>query len=144
MGKYNYDKSVLSGLGVGAFLGEVKLREKHIEEADATAPQSIFNANILAKKLHPSHQFAVVKDVKDLGSAKEYTLIPDKDKGTEQLAYFRAGQYIAIAIELDNTWITRPYTLAGSPKDALGKNSQYKILIKRVEGGQATNYILDN
>ena len=28
--KYNYDKKLLKGLGVGAFLGQVKLREKMI------------------------------------------------------------------------------------------------------------------
>ena len=33
MAKYNYDKSALKGLGVGAFLSEVKVREAHIAAA---------------------------------------------------------------------------------------------------------------
>ena len=57
MAKYNYDKKVLKGLGVGPFLNEVKVRDAEIEKAPATIPTSIYNANVLAKKLHPSVQF---------------------------------------------------------------------------------------
>ena len=36
MAKYNYDKKVLKGLGVGDFLGEVKTRQEHIEKGENT------------------------------------------------------------------------------------------------------------
>ena len=52
--KYGYDKKLLKSLGVGPFLGQVKLREQKIAEASAELPTSIYNANILAKKLHPN------------------------------------------------------------------------------------------
>ena len=61
--KYNYNKKLLKSLGVGPFLGQVKLREKMIAEAPDTMPQSIYNANILAKKLHPGTQYAVITAV---------------------------------------------------------------------------------
>lgn len=144
MAKYNYDKSALKGLGVGAFLGEVKLREKHIAEADASAPQSIFNSNVLASKLHPGVQFAKVAKVVDDCSAKIYVLEPNKNMGTKELAYFRAGQYISIVINDGKTATCRPYTLMGNPKDALSANSTYTIMVKPVEGGFASNYIFDN
>ena len=82
MAKYNYDKSALKGLGVGAFLGEVKLREQHIAAATDEMPQSIYNANILAKKLHPAKQFVKVAKVTDHGNAKSFVLVPDPARGT--------------------------------------------------------------
>ena len=54
MAKYGYDRKVLKGLSPSAFLGEVKNRNRVIEAAPTDLPQSVFNANILAKKLHPS------------------------------------------------------------------------------------------
>ena len=38
MSKYNYDKKALKGLGVAAFLNEVKVREKHIAQGEDTIP----------------------------------------------------------------------------------------------------------
>ena len=52
--KYGYNKKLLKSLGVGPFLGQVKLREKMIAEASDELPTSVFNANVLAKKLHPN------------------------------------------------------------------------------------------
>ena len=106
--KYNYDKKLLKSLGVGPFLGQVKLREKMISEASDTMPQSIFNANILAKKLHPGTQYAVITAVADHGDAKSFTLAPDAEKGTEQLAYFRAGQYVSIALDIGEAKVNKP------------------------------------
>lgn len=54
--KYNYDKKALQGLSVGPFLNQVKLRTQKIEEAPDTMPVSVFNANRLAKALHPDVQ----------------------------------------------------------------------------------------
>ena len=140
--KYNYDKKLLKGLGVGAFLGQVKLREKKIAEAPDTMPQSVFNANVLAKKLHPGAQYAVITAVADHGDAKSFTLAPDTEKGTEQLAYFRAGQYVSIALDIGEAKLNKPYTIRSCPKMALGGG--YILTIKRSVNGFASDYILDN
>lgn len=144
MAKYNYDKSLLKGLSVKPFLNEVSVREQHIQAADATPSQSIFNANKLAAELHPPVQFARVAKVIDHGSAKMYVLEADPSKGSEKLSYFRAGQYISFLLEINGKATTRPYTICSNPKDALGKNSTYNILVKSVPGGAASNYILEN
>ena len=121
--KYNYDKKKLKSLSVGPFLGQVKLREQKIAEASDAMPQSIFNANILAKKLHPGTQYAVVSVVVDHGDAKSFTLAPDTEKGTEQLAYFRAGQYVSIALDIGEAKLNKPYTIRSCPKMALTATS---------------------
>ena len=140
--KYNYDKKKLKGLGVGAFLGQVKLREKMIAEAPDTMPQSIYNANILAKKLHPGTQYAVVSAIVDHGDAKSFTLSPDTEKGTEQLSYFRAGQYVSIALDIGEAKVNKPYTIRSCPKMAL--KDGYILTIKHSAGGFASEFILDN
>ena len=140
--KYNYDKKLLKPLGVGPFLGQVKLREKMIAEASDAPSASIFNANILGKQLHPHVQYAKIAKVADHGNAKSFTLVPDADKGTEQLAYFRAGQYVSIALDIGEAKLNKPYTIRSCPKDAL--NGSYTITVKRSPNGFASDYILDN
>ena len=140
--KYNYDKKLLKSLGVGPFLGQVKLREKMIAEASDELPTSVYNANVLAKKLHPNVQYAVVSAVTDHGDAKSFTLAPDAEKGTEALAYFRAGQYVSIALDIGQARLNKPYTIRSCPKDAL--NGTYTVTVKRTANGFASDYILDN
>ena len=140
--KYNYDKKLMKQFSVGPFLGQVKLREKMIAQAPDTPPVSVFNANILAKKLHPHVQYAVISTVEDHGDAKSFTLVPDKEKGTEQLAYFRAGQYVSVALDIGQAKLNKPYSLRSGPKDAL--NGSYTITVKRTAKGFASDYILDN
>ena len=142
MAKYNYDKSALKGLGVGAFLGEVKLREQHIAAASDEMPQSIFNANILAKKLHPAKQFVKVAQVIDHGDAKSFVLVPDPARGTEEMAYFRAGQYISVELALGNAMLWKPYSIRSGPADAL--KGSYTVTVRRSNGGYASEYILNN
>ena len=140
--KYGYNKKLLKPLGVGPFLGQVKLREQKIAEASAELPTSVYNANILAKKLHPNVQYVVVAAIADHGDAKSYTLAPDTDKGVEGLAYFRAGQYVSIALDIGEAKLNKPYTIRSCPKDAL--NGSYTITVKRTAKGFASDYILDN
>ena len=140
--KYNYDKKLLKSLGVGPFLGQVKLREKMIAEASDAPSASIFNANILGKKLHPHVQYAKIAKVVDHGDAKSFILVPDAEKGAEQLAYFRAGQYVSIALDIGEAKLNKPYTIRSCPKDAL--NGSYTITVKRSPNGFASDYILDN
>ena len=140
--KYGYNKKLLKPLGVGPFLGQVKLREQKIAEASSELPTSIYNANVLAKKLHPNVQYAVVAAIADHGDAKSYTLAPDTDKGVEGLAYFRAGQYVSIALDIGEAKLNKPYTIRSCPKDAL--KGTYTITVKRTVKGFASDYILDN
>ena len=140
--KYGYNKKLLKPLGVGPFLGQVKLREQKIAEASAELPTSIYNANVLAKKLHPNVQYACITDIVDHGDARSYTLAPDAEKGVEGLAYFRAGQYVSIALDIGEAKLNKPYTIRSCPRDAL--NGSYTITVKRTANGFASDYILDN
>jgi len=140
--KYGYDKKLLKSLSVGPFLGQVKLREKMIAEASDELPTSIYNANVLAKKLHPNVQYAVVSAITEHADAKSYTLVPNSEKGVENLAYFRAGQYVSVALDIGDAKLNKPYTIRSCPKDAL--KGSYTITVKRTVSGFASDYILEN
>ena len=143
MAKYNYDKKALKGLGVGAFLNEVKVREEHLSQGENTIPTSIYNPNIVSNELHPAIQFGVIKEIIEHKDAKTYIIGPNEKLGTNKLAYFRAGQYVSVVVEPGNgAFLSRPYSLCSNPKDAFKGN--YEITIKKVNDGYASTYILDN
>ncbi|MBO7155876.1 MAG: iron-sulfur cluster-binding domain-containing protein, partial [Clostridia bacterium] len=73
---------------------------------------------------------------------KTYTLVADVEEGTKAVAYFSAGQYLSVRLKIGDVELTRPYSISSSPKMAL--DGYYQLTIKRVEGGLASEYILDN
>ena len=87
-------------------------------------------------------QYAVVTAITEHADAKSYTLAPDTEKGVETLAYFRAGQYVSIALDIGEAKLNKPYTIRSCPKDAL--KGTYTITVKRTAKGFASDYILDN
>ena len=145
MAKYNYDKKALKGLTPFPFLGEVKTRVKNIEAAKASIPQSVFNANVMARSLHPAVQHVIISKIVDHGDAKSFTLVPDTEKGTYSMAYFRASQYVSVSLNVDGRPVSKPYTIRSNLKDALGtENTSYTLTIKKVDPGFASPWILAN
>lgn len=143
-GPYSYDGKLLKGLGVGPFLKEVKTREKAIAQAEAKEPAAEYRANRLAASLHPARQYARISDIQEHKGAKTYALVPDLERGTEAFAYFRAGQYVSVQLNMDGCLCWKPYTIQSSPKSALGAGSHYQITVKEVAGGKASDYILNH
>ena len=112
-------------------------KPNELPKLDSYVPNKIANA------LHPDFQYVKVSNIKELSKdVKTFTFVPNKEKGTENLAYFSAGQYLSVNLEINGMKISRAYSISSSPKDSL--NNIYKLTIKRVDGGLATNYILDN
>ena len=120
-------------------------RQAKIEAAPATAlpPTNSYVPNQIANALHPGVQYLKVeKIVEHSTDMKTFYFAPNKEKGTNALAWFSAGQYLSITLEIGTMKMTRPYSLSSSPREALAGN--YMLTIKRVDGGLASNYILDN
>jgi len=68
--KYNYNRSTVKGLSVMPFLNMVKDRNKVIDRAQAVIPQTEFNANILAARLHPDAQYVTICAIQDHRAAR--------------------------------------------------------------------------
>lgn len=142
--KYNYDKGILKGLSVKPFLNQVKLRNQKISEAPDDLPVSVFNANRLAASLHPAVQHTKIAKVTDLGAARSYVLTADPEKGTSKMAFFRAGQYVSVALQIGNAVLNKPYSICSSPADAQNwECSSYTLTVKHSDNGYASSYILN-
>ena len=111
--------------------------------AQALPATDSYLPNKLAKALHPGKQYVKVAEiVEQSADTKTFWLEANPAKGTDALAWFSAGQYLSVSLEIGPAKLTRPYSLSSSPREALA--GRYGLTIKRVEGGLASNYILDN
>ncbi|KRK33325.1 iron-sulfur cluster-binding domain-containing protein [Loigolactobacillus bifermentans] len=99
--------------------------------------------NQLAQALHPESQYLrIVKVIEHFDNARSYVLEPDTTRGTQHLAYFRAGQYLSVRLQIEQSYVTRAYAIRSAP--ALALKDQYVLTIKLVPNGFVTPYIFKN
>ena len=132
-------KDYLNSIPAERFATIIPRRRAVIESASAEMPRYEYNANVLARDLHPKVQHVVVSDVKELFNARLYTLVPDREQGTDKLAYFQAGQYISLDLSINGSRLTRPYSLCSAPS-----TGEYQIMVKNMKNGFASEYINSN
>lgn len=129
----------LEALDPMRFLSLSEKRKKAVLSADGNVKEH--SANKLASALHPARQYMTVSRVIERGeSCASYVLVPNKSKGTSSCAYFSAGQYLSVNVEIDGVKYNRPYTITSSPREAL--KGFYMITVKACEGGRVSNHIL--
>ena len=80
--KYQYDRKAVKKHSIKPFLNMVSDRNRVIEQAETGIPQTEFNANLLAARLHPEIQYVCVEKIVDHGDAKSFYLVPDQARGT--------------------------------------------------------------
>lgn len=116
------------------------IREKNrvIKAAPAKTVSGVFKINENAKRLHPDYQKMTIEEVIDHAGAEAKTFI--LSAGTA--AYFRAGQYLSVSLNIGESVLTRPYSISSAP--SLSKAGKYAITVRRTPGGFASDYILDN
>ncbi|MBO4413532.1 MAG: 2Fe-2S iron-sulfur cluster binding domain-containing protein [Clostridia bacterium] len=132
-------------LSIANFLKILPIRNKKIDAAasDEPKPLASYKPNRLAMVLHPGRQalkVAAVTDVSD--DVRLYTLVPDREAGTESLAPFGAGSYVSVEIETDGCVFRRPYSITSSPGDAV--RGRYEIAVRAVPDGKVSKYIHEN
>ncbi len=135
-------KSYIKSINFADFLTIGKQREQQIENAEPIElkPIDSHKANAIAKALHPHRQHLKVCQIDDLGGGvKSYHLTCVADG--QLPAHFSAGQYLCVFLDVSGMKISRPYSISSSPKQR--REGEYVLTIKRVDGGLATNYILD-
>ena len=98
------------------------------------------NANRIAAVLHPVQQRMKITAVRQTAcNMKTYTLQSAEGK---ELAYFEAGSYLPVYLNVDGNCIERPYSLSSSPKQA--ENGIYEITVKELGDGYISRYISAN
>ncbi len=91
----------------------------------------------LANK-HPEIQHVIIKEIiTETPDTKSFILTPDMET-TFELIPFKAGQYISLKLNINDTYVTRAYSLASDPSIS---SKKYKITIKKVENGLVSNYM---
>lgn len=143
--KYHYDRSEIRKIPLSGFLNMVPERNRRIAKGAKTLPVSEFNANRLARSLHPAVQHVKIAKVAEHAEAKSFTLVPDTERGTSSLAYFRASQYVSVDLCIGGTVLSKPYTIRSGPGSALGETgTSYVLTIKLTRPGYASKWILEN
>lgn len=143
--KYHYDRSEIRKIPLSGFLNMVPERNRRIAKGAETLPVSEFNANRLARSLHPAVQHVKIAKVAEHAEAKSFTLVPDTERGTSSLAYFRASQYVSVDLCIGGAVLSKPYTIRSGPGSALGETgTSYVLTIKLTRPGYASKWILEN
>lgn len=120
-----------------------RVRAEKIQAASDRPLPKTYPMNELVRALHPATQYLKITKIIDHGQdAKSFVFAPDADKGTKHLAYFQAGQYISLRMHIGDSYITRPYAIRSTPKQAL--EGKYILTVKLVKDGFATPYMWNN
>ena len=80
------DRDYLKQVSADGFYDILPKRQEVIGKAPEKEPKYDFNANVLARSLHPKIQHVKVSEIKELHGARVYTLEPDTAQGTDKLA----------------------------------------------------------
>jgi ferredoxin-NADP reductase len=124
-----------------AFKNLIPKRKKMFENASNVCPEAKPAANELARRLHPIRQYMTIEEIVDeTPDVKSFKLKADPAQSTNELAIFRAGQYLSVKLNVEGTHITRPYSIASSPKES--QDGFYKLTIKRA--AFATDYLWEH
>lgn len=98
------------------------------------------HVNKLANLLHPNKQDMVIEKVIEENSTMK-TFVLRAEHGQE-LAFFNAGDYLPVYVNIDGNHIERPYAIASSPKES--EAGTYTISIKKMNGGYVSTWIHEN
>ena len=137
----NVKVGLIGVLDMLKFKNMAKVREQAIQAAPAKEIKGDFAINRNAKLLHPDHQKLVVSQVipHDAAGAKTYVFRSAENK---PLAYFRAGQYLSLKLQIGDSFVTRPYSISSSPKWTL--EGKVAITVRTNPGGFVADWLLEN
>lgn len=127
-----------------AFRRLVPKRKKRIARSSPGA-LDLDPMNKLARRLHPNSQHLVIAEIRDeTKTTRTFKLVADPDSDTRELAYFRAGQYLSLKVEVNGVRVTRPYSISSAPFEALDAGGFYEVTVRKRPAGLLTTYIWDS
>lgn len=130
-----------AGADLKKFVSLITNREAAIKKAPAAPINPTFKINKIAKQYHPDYQRMVIAEIIDHPGADAKTFVFKKADGSKA-AFFRAGQYVSVLLNIENSLVTRPYSICSSPMEA--KEGIVKITVRNAVNGYAAPYMLQN
>ena len=100
------------------FLEMANDRRKIIDETPATPLPKTYAVNELSKALHPGVIPAEIIAIEAVGNnCKKITLKSTSEN--KRFPYFKAGQFVTLSSQVGTSFVTRPYSISSSPKEAM-------------------------
>lgn len=124
------------------FLSHTKIRNRRFRRASAT-PLPPGTMNRLSRSLHPLKQTLIIDEIiEESPDSKTYVLKRDEAEARSP-AFFRAGQYISIQLNIGESTLSRPFSLSSTPGQCT-KEGIYCLTIKKCDPGFASSFIYEN
>ena len=122
-----FKKSDIPGEDIRLAMEMTAKRRQLIDETPATPLVYEYGVNRLAKALHPGFVKAVIAGKAPAGS--DCVKIALEPAGGGGFPYFRAGQFVTLSCKAGDSFLSRPYSIISSPKDAL--EGKLEIMVQR-------------
>ena len=100
------------------FLEMANDRRKIVDNAPATPLPKTYGVNELSKALHPNVIPAKIVSIKEVGNNCK-TIRLESISENKRFPYFKAGQFVTLSTNVDSSFVTRPYSVSSSPKEAM-------------------------
>ncbi|MBP5280454.1 MAG: 2Fe-2S iron-sulfur cluster binding domain-containing protein [Erysipelotrichaceae bacterium] len=131
-----FKRSDIPGEDIKRAMSMADKRRELIEQTPADPLVYDYGVNRLARSLHPGIVKAVIAKKEKAGS-DSCRISLEACEG--KFPYFRAGQFITLSSKVNDSFISRPYSVASSPKEAL--NGKLEIIVQRK--GIFSEYLID-
>ena len=132
-----FKKSDIPGEDIRRAMSMADKRRELIENSPSTPLVYEYGVNRLAKALHPGIIKATVQDKETAGTDSCKITLRSKEV---KFPYFRAGQFITLSSKVGDSFISRPYSIASSPKEAL--EGKMEIIVQRK--GIFSDFLIDD
>lgn len=133
-----FRKSNVPGEDIRRAMEMPEKRRQLIAQTPAEPLPETYAVNELAKALHPGFMKAELVSKESAGTDScRFTFRSLRKDG--RFPFFRAGQFITLSAKVRDSFLTRPYSIASSPKEAL--DGQMEVIIQRK--GIFSSYMID-
>ena len=132
-----FKRSDVPGQDIKRAMGMTAKRRQLIDETPAAPLVYEYGVNRLAGALHPGYTKAKIAGREAAGSDCVKVTLEPADGG--RFPYFRAGQFITLSCRAGDSYLSRPYSIVSSPKEALAGKLQIMVQKK----GIFSSFIID-
>ena len=142
-----FKRSNVPGEDIKLAMGMTAERRRLIDETPAAPLVYEYGVNRLAKALHPGFVKAVIAEKTPCSAdCVKIGLVPAasgsggiEPAGSGEFPYFRAGQFITLSCRAGESFLSRPYSIISSPKEALA--GRLEIMVQRK--GVFSTFLID-
>lgn len=131
----NFKKQIFGFMDMLRFKKLVPNRREALANGSNTPLPQSYRTNELAKALHPGTMEVELTAVRPLTAGMQELTFRRLDAAA--FPFFRAGQYVSLQSKVGESLVSRPYSIASSPREAL----ENKLVLGVEEAGFFSGYL---